>query len=220
MLTKAQIKRRMEKVSAIFYRIGLKNRNFSIISNNCWGGKVYDMYALQYLSPTVGLWIPPEDFCRFCKNIKHYLKVDLVQITYLESHVRALLEARKKTGRYELPLDELIIGRIEDVDIVFLHYTSFEDAKEKWNRRRKRVNFDNILIKLNDQNGCTEKQFDDFCDLDYEHKLFFTAKEEWCKYPYCIFLEKYEREGYVVSDTLHGDVPMNVKRYLNGMIEK
>ena len=34
----------------------LKNRDFTIISNNCWGGTVYEAHNLQKQSPTVGLF--------------------------------------------------------------------------------------------------------------------------------------------------------------------
>lgn len=37
-LTREQIKRRLQKISAFYYRTRLKNKDFTIISNNCWGG--------------------------------------------------------------------------------------------------------------------------------------------------------------------------------------
>ena len=33
----------------------LKNKDFTIISNNCWGGMIYEVYGLQKTSP---LYIP------------------------------------------------------------------------------------------------------------------------------------------------------------------
>lgn len=73
-----------------------------------------------------------------------------------------------------------IIGRLsnrkEDVEIFFLHSHSVEEAKEKWERRCKRINWDNLLIKFNDQNGCTEKELKQFLTLPYKNKVFFTCK--------------------------------------------
>ena len=125
MLTKAQLKRRAKRVIACFYRINLKNRDFSILSNNCWGGVVYDRYALPYLTPTIGLWIPPKDYVKFLANIQHYLDSDIKQINYNRSHVFELLLERKKSGRYNFDLDSLVIGRIDDIDIIFIHYSQF-----------------------------------------------------------------------------------------------
>ena len=40
----------------------LQNTNFSIISNNCWGGYVYQEQNLPYQSPFVGLFLYAKDY--------------------------------------------------------------------------------------------------------------------------------------------------------------
>lgn len=40
-------------------------REFTIISNNCWGGTVYESYGLPKQSPTVGMFVMPRDFETF-----------------------------------------------------------------------------------------------------------------------------------------------------------
>lgn len=42
---------------------------FTIISNNCWGGTVYESYGMRKESPTIGMFIMPSDFVRFCSEI-------------------------------------------------------------------------------------------------------------------------------------------------------
>lgn len=59
----------------------------------------------------------------------------------------------------------------------FLHYHSEQEAREKWERRIKRINWDKLLVKFNDQNGCTETEVNRFMGLPYKNKLFFTCKE-------------------------------------------
>lgn len=39
---KSICKEKTKKIPVFFKRVGLVNRNFTIISNNCWGGSVYD----------------------------------------------------------------------------------------------------------------------------------------------------------------------------------
>ena len=51
----------------------LNNTDFSIISNNCWGGHVYRRYNIPYLSPTVGLYFYAEEYITFLQNIDKYL---------------------------------------------------------------------------------------------------------------------------------------------------
>ena len=53
----------------------LKNKNFTIISNNCWGGMIYESYNLRKDSPTIGLFIMPKDYIKFIKNLKKYFYV-------------------------------------------------------------------------------------------------------------------------------------------------
>lgn len=211
----ATLKRLLKKIASFYFRMGLKNKKFSIISNNCWGGGVYDKYGLRYLSPTIGLWIPPDDYIIMLRDLRTYLSEDLVQISWQESHIKnILLEKHNLSG---LQLDSLVIGRLKDIDIVFLHYSSFVEAKEKWTKRCKRVNFDNLLVKFNDQNGCTVENVRDYLRLQYRYKLFFTAKAEWCTNNECILFKQYLKDGYVKSDMFYGNNPIDMTKYLNKM---
>ena len=39
------------------------------------------------------------------------------------------------------------------------------------------MNFDKLLIKFNDQNGCTKKELMEFLNIPVKNKLFFTCKK-------------------------------------------
>ena len=53
-------------------RIGLKNRDVSIISNNCGGGFITQHFGLKYYSPTEGLFFETHDYLKFVKNLTLY----------------------------------------------------------------------------------------------------------------------------------------------------
>ena len=72
---------------------------------------------------------------------------------------------------------EVPIGRLDDVEIVFLHYKTKEEAIEKWNRRLNRVNYDNLIIKFSEQNLCDYEHLKAFEELSYKKKILFTKKE-------------------------------------------
>lgn len=57
-----------------------------------------------------------------------------------------------------------------------MHYHSEQEAREKWERRIQRINWDKLLVKFNDQNGCTETEVEKFMSLPFKNKLFFTCK--------------------------------------------
>ena len=71
---------------------------------------------------------------------------------------------------------------------------------------------------MNDQNNCTEEDVKGFLALPFRNKLFFTANEEWKSLGNTVFIDKYRNDGYVVNDTSHGDVPMNITSYLNSIV--
>ena len=65
---------------------------------------------------------------------------------------------------------------LDDITLYFMHYTSFEEASEKWYMRAKRLNFDNLYVILVVQKGCTENIVKSFCSLPYKHKAVLSPK--------------------------------------------
>ncbi len=55
----------------------LNNTDFSVISNNCLGGIVYEYSGLQKLSPTVGCYYFADDYIKFISRLDYYLKQEL-----------------------------------------------------------------------------------------------------------------------------------------------
>lgn len=148
----------------------LSNKEFTIISNNCWGGTVYEAYNLQKQSPTVGLFFMADDYIKFVSDLKGYLQEELRFINPLETKWKSFIEKDQRFGKYP-------VGKLKDIEIHFLHYHSQEEAREKWKRRVDRINWEHLLVKFNDQNGCTENNLREFCRLPYKNKIFFTCKD-------------------------------------------
>jgi hypothetical protein len=47
------------------------------ISQNCIGGRFYELEGRGYTSPTVGLWFKPTDFLSFCKDLETNLNSNI-----------------------------------------------------------------------------------------------------------------------------------------------
>ena len=148
----------------------LEVTDFTIISNNCWGGMVYESYGPRKMSPTVGMFIMPQDFVRFCAGLPGYLARPLEFIEPEDSKWAAVFKGKDDWGTY-------LIGRVGDVELHMLHYHDKEVARRKWESRVGRVNYGRILYKLNDQNGATEDDLMAFDALPLEHKVVFSARE-------------------------------------------
>lgn len=148
----------------------LNNRDFSIICNNCWGGYVYRRFGIPYLTPTIGLYFFGDDFIKLCADLRSYMEAPLEFIPYTRSRYKELLELRKHTN--------VPIAKLKDIEIIFLHYKTPEEAREKWERRAKRINYDNLIFKFSKMNLCTEQALKDFDVLEVNKKICFLPPED------------------------------------------
>ena len=133
---------------------------------------MYEYYNIIKQSPTVGLFFMADDYVKFCSRLKYYVNHELVFIDPCLSRHYDYLKDLNAFGHYP-------IGVLDDVEIMFLHYRSPEEAKIKWKRRCKRINWDKLIFKFNDQNGCTKADAIRFLSLPYRNKLFFTIHKDW-----------------------------------------
>ncbi|UTW68402.1 DUF1919 domain-containing protein [Anaerobacillus sp. HL2] len=75
----------------------------------------------------------------------------------------------------EVVSSKLPIGRLIDVEIHFMHYSTFEEAKNKWIVRSKRIQHNNIFLMMTDRDGCTYEDMVKFDNLPFK-KVLFTNK--------------------------------------------
>lgn len=197
---KIKVREKMNPYFAKSRQKRLAHTNFSIISNNCWGGHVYRYYGLPYSSPTIGLYIWADDYIKMIGNLKYYFSNELKFIQPEKSKHFDLLVERGETN--------VPIALLDDVEIVFLHYKSQKEASEKWKRRVSRVNYDNLVVKFADQNCCFDKLLYEFDDLIYKKKVVFTRTQRSDILCSCYY-KGYENEDAVLNDTV------NFKKYID-----
>lgn len=156
-----------ERAAAIRRRSGLRTRDFSIVSNNCWGGLMYQKYGLPYRSPTCGLLILGSDYISFCRNLRDYLHERIRFIPFEESkyHDADFLEGMR-----------FPVGVLKDIEIYFVHYKTEEEAAEKWYRRCERINWNRIVYKISERETFSEKDMQAFAALDLPNRLIFASK--------------------------------------------
>ena len=108
----------------------LKNKDFTLLTPNCFGGIIYNCLGLKFTSPTINLRFDTVwEFYLFCSRLDEYLQKKLVEIPSNNVYPMAMLG---------------------DLTLHLVHYKTFKDAEEKWESRKKRMNFDNICIISND----------------------------------------------------------------------
>lgn len=182
----------------------LDKTDFTIISNNCWGGFIYQSYDLKYNTPTVGLFFMADDYIEFISDIKNWIYKPIEFIEHTQSKYYKNFREWNKFGHYP-------IGKFKDsnIEIHFLHYKSKEEAVNNWQRRTERINWNKILYKFNDQNLCTREHIKRFCNLPYKNKLCFTAKE------YNIENTIYIKSLFKYSEIKSSYEPFGNSKYIN-----
>lgn len=209
-IDKFRVRFREDILNPIFGRFRCKfliNNKFTIISNNCWGGHVYRYFNLAYDSPTIGLYMFSEDYIKFIYNLKEYLNADLRFISYKESRYRDILESR---GGRDI---ECPIGLLNDIEIVFLHYHSQDEAYEKWTRRKNRIHWDHIIYKMSEQNLCNEYHLRMF-DMLKGNKMVFVTKDYGLNSQ--VIFGDYRGENEILNDTLHFRKYVHLVKLING----
>lgn len=165
-----KIRNALSKVKTYIYirfskeKKNLKCKNFTIFSNNCWGGFVYQKYGLKYYSPTVGLFFLGSDFVKFASEWERYISCELQFIPW------------ESTKNYENVKDAAPypVAKLDDIEVYFMHYKTEQEAAEKWYRRVKRINKKHILFKLSQREGCSKDDIEKFVSLPLEHKVCFS----------------------------------------------
>ena len=154
------ILRRIRNIRLLFshkYKIsGISNRNISLLCNNCVGAMVLHDFGLRFNSPTVNLYLTPPDYLRFLCDLENNLTSDIKDIS----------------GKSSYPIG-LLGGSIR---IHFLHYANFEEAKEAWNRRVRRIDFSNLYVSMVAFGNVTEEMIAQFDKLPFKNKVVFVNK--------------------------------------------
>lgn len=134
----------------------LKNTTPTIIASNCNGEFIYYDMRLKFLSPTINLSFDMNDYVKMLGNLRWYMEQPILPYD---------------DDRFEFPT-----GKLADIEIRFNHYDTFEEAVEKWEERKKRINWDNLFILGIDGDNCTYETMQRFDNLPYKNKVIFTHK--------------------------------------------
>lgn len=161
--------------------VQIQKSEISIISSNCWGGLTYHSLGLPFWSPFINLFMKENDFLTLLENFETYMQYPL-----------HFVEERRANLEKNYPV--MALGD------VLLHFNHYEDAKSAvaiWEKRKKRLHYDNLFVEMLIE---TEEGLERFRNLSYPHKIGLTmlpCEEKdvisFGKYPY--YVERYLKEA-------------------------
>ena len=157
-----------DKIKKLYrYRIlkSAAKKDFVIISNNCWGAEIYKRYNKPYNTPFIGLFLYGPDYIKLLQDFKYYMALPLVFVNQ---------------SRWEKEL-KYPVGKLDDIEIHFMHYANEEEAALKWQRRLARMNRvtedDEYYFKICDRAETSEKIIRDFHHLPFSNKISFGIND-------------------------------------------
>jgi len=156
----------LKKIFKILDERIYKKNNFVIISNNCWGAKLYNRLDLPYNTPFVGLFIMGPDYLKLLTDLDFYLNKSLFFV--------------KKSRWISDPVN-YPIGLLDDIEIHFMHYKDKNEAKSKWERRVARMlevkDKDRYYFKICDRDLSNDDIITKFHNLPYKNKISFGLND-------------------------------------------
>ena len=130
---KSHLERQQNKIDSS-NRARLKNNDISLICSNCGGGIMYHWLGLKFNSPFINLYMTGEDYIKALENWQDFLNTEIVEDTNADK------------------IYPVGIGHL-GVKIHFMHYATFDEAIEKWNQRKARINPDNTAFMFTNYAG-------------------------------------------------------------------
>jgi uncharacterized protein (DUF1919 family) len=188
----------------------LHKKQFSIISNNCWGTFVYQYFGMPYLSPFVGLFVYAPDYIKLIGKLSEYLRSELRFINPEKSRYAIQVTKAGMLNTYR-------VGKLLDVELHFQHYNNEEDIFKMWNRRLGRVDFNSLIVKFDDRDLCTWELIKAFDGMPFARKVCLTAKE----YPYRSTLKlKNENGEFLEKYWVNFKKTVKVVDFINNLMEE
>lgn len=146
--------------------IKIKDKNISIITNNCLAGCLYKDINTKFLSPTINMYFDNNDYIEFITNLKYYIKETVYEYKNNNFHFPiGYYNKKDKSGIIKL---------------YFMHYSTFDQAQETWYQRCKRINFNKIIYifefnSIGIDNNTILQYYKKFKKQNFKKSLFISG---------------------------------------------
>lgn len=161
----------------------LHNKDATIFSCNCTGGVMLHDLGLKFNTPTVNFFFHADDYLKFIMNYEKYINLPVLEVKYHDKSYP--------------------VASIGDIKCYLVHYESVEEFKRIWDRRKKRINPDNIYLVWCDRDGFSEEMLELFAKIEYP-KVFFSHKP-YPEYEFVVYLPEFSSESQVGTITEWSD---------------
>jgi len=154
-------------------------RDWTIVSDNCYGVAYMKALNKPYESPFFSMFIYAPDYLTLLENFDEYMKLTPVaQPTSQSDKFGGKSKYRRVISKYPVLL---LKGSKGDVEIHFAHEKqSPQEAIRKWTSRTKRMNMNknDMFVKMDSRDKFTVELGKRFLDLkQFPHKRLFVSEK-------------------------------------------
>lgn len=191
-----KLRKAIRKIGGLFFRqrvvrqLRASNRikECSIIASNCIGGLFYHDLRMRFDSPTINLFFTAHDFVVFLSDLEKYLSMTPSDFRFSSDDGKGYP-----------------VGKLDNIELHFVHYKTVEECVFKWEERKKRIDFDNLYVIFTDRNGLTLEDLRTFLSLKYR-KIIFVSKKAFCLSEECVYVPGFEKADSVPEMQQYADV--------------
>ena len=108
----------------------LQRSRLSIFVRDCFGGMLSHTLGLEFFSPFVNLYLLEDEYIRFIRHPRVYMEE--------EFNFQKNLYDPSNTTYFP-------VATLGNISLYLLHYKSFKEAEDKWNQRKNKINWYNLL---------------------------------------------------------------------------
>lgn len=125
---KATLKSLRRHLALRYVRMRLEQPTYTLISDDCWGGRLYAEYEMRCASPFVSMGFTPREFIGFLEHMREPGALDIIETS---------------THDWGYPILHTRHARLFGQ-----HYKTAEDFTKRYERRRKLIDWSNLRIKI------------------------------------------------------------------------
>ena len=136
-------------------------KEITILTPNCVAGEIYNILGLKFNSPTINCsFSKKSDFVKFCLNLREYCEAEPVIVDH----------------EGVCPVMEINPRGLDAIHIRWVHDTDDKVVIENWNKRKKRIDFDNLFI-ICDFKFLSNDEIQKLCNIRTKNTIVFTNCE-------------------------------------------
>jgi uncharacterized protein (DUF1919 family) len=159
---------RRNKFASLLNRPADRFKDCTVISNDCWGGSLYQDFGWEYRTPFVGLAIMAPCYIRMISDLEDHMKSPL---RFKDFSKYKEMDDNRKLLKELYPIG--VLG--DDLEIHFFHYQDEAEARAKWERRVKRINWSFLAVKFSvDKDYSSYELLQQFDRMHFARRIAFS----------------------------------------------